>query len=142
MLTTAKTKACDGSRIKFPDYIEIFKESNPEIPEEFYGENLVRFINQKRKTGQNKKTFIPPRNENKWASMLQKMKQAKGPSPDYFNLPRTEAEWTSMMNKNFFIKKQKKQFFVSKQKSYGQSKNLIPQKTWPFSLLLRLKKLL
>ena len=61
------------------DYIKNFKDSNPEIPDEFYGECLGRMTNRKRDAA--------------------KLKEANGPRAEDFGLPRTEDELNLMMKK-------------------------------------------
>ena len=91
-------KNCDGSKITWADYIRTFKESNLDIPDEFYGENLERFEKTK-KAQENRNLFVPPRNEEEWLAMLKRLRKTSGPNPVDYNLPITEEEWKSMMKK-------------------------------------------
>ena len=44
-------KGCKFPKITWPDYVKQFRESNPEIPDDFYGENLEKLLNPKSKKG-------------------------------------------------------------------------------------------
>ena len=53
----------------------MFKESNPELPEDFYGESLAQIKRQKNKEmGPKLEDYNLPRNETEW-DMWSKMKE-------------------------------------------------------------------
>ena len=59
----------------------MFKDLNPDIPVEFYGENLEIFENAKKRSTVKKLPFLPPRNESEWAAMLKNLRETGGPNP-------------------------------------------------------------
>ena len=67
-------KNCDGSKITWSDYIRLFRDSNREIPDEFYCENLERF-DKTRRAQEQRTPFVPPRNEDEWSAMLKRLKK-------------------------------------------------------------------
>ena len=64
------------------DYIRIFRDSNPDIPNEFYGESLMIMVNQKR--------------------VFEKMKVANGPRAEDFGLPRTKLIQVALCSPSLF----------------------------------------
>ena len=65
-------KNCKEEKISWFDYIRNFRDENPDIPDDFYGESLHK---------------------------SRRMKPFKGPELEDFNVPRTEEEWNQMISK-------------------------------------------
>ena len=65
-------KNCTEEKISWFDYIQNFRDGNPDIPDDFYGDSLHK---------------------------SKRMKPIKGPELEDFNVPRTEEEWNQMISK-------------------------------------------
>ena len=92
-------KDCEGSKVTWAEYIKLFKEKNPTISDDFYGENLERFDSSKKTKFSTKEPFIAPRNGEEWSALMKKIQITGGPKPDDFLLPVTETDWNGMLKK-------------------------------------------
>ena len=69
-------KNCNEPKKKWTDYIKIFRESNPDIPDDFFGEFANRTVNKKsQESGPKPEDFGLPMNESEWEVMWSKMKE-------------------------------------------------------------------
>ena len=92
-------KDCEGSKVTWPEYIKRFKEENPEISDDFYGDNIGRFVSSKKQKLVRQEPFVRPRNGAEWTALIKRVRDSGGPNPEDFTLPTTEVEWDSMLKK-------------------------------------------
>ena len=92
-------KDCEESKVTWTEYIKLFKEENPSIPDDFYGSNLERFDSSSKQKKKAKEQFVAPRNGLEWSALMKRIQTSGGPKPEDYSLPMTENDWNEMLMK-------------------------------------------